>query len=74
MKSKATYWIFLTLGFVGIILQMYKLYNDTLAMTLGQGVITVIFTVFIFRPRIMLEVADLIINKLTKNATKGNDK
>lgn len=56
------------MGFVGIGMQMIKLYNDSLILSINQAVVTIIFITFIFRPKILLEIAKIIMNKLQKNA------
>ena len=61
-RERLTYWLFLILGFVGIIIQMYKYFSNTLELTFAEGGLTVIFVVFIFRPKILIEAAQTVIN------------
>ena len=66
IRGRITYWIFLIFGFIGIGIQMYKYYNNTLVLTLEESLLTAVFGVFIFRPKILIEVAQAVINKFKK--------
>ncbi len=61
-QMKLAYWFFLIAGFIGIGLQMYKYYNDTLELTFEEGAVTMLCVVFIFRPKILIEAAQTVIN------------
>ena len=61
-RERLTYWGFLILGFAGIIMQMMKYFNGTLELTFEEGILTTVFSVFIFRPKILIEAAQTVIN------------
>jgi len=62
--DKIAYILFLLLGFAGVGYQLKELFAGRLELTLSQVGLTVVFAVFIFRPKILLEAFDVIINKL----------
>lgn len=61
--DKVAYTLFLLFGFAGVGYQLKELFNGRLELTLSQVGLTVVFAVFIFRPKILLEAFDVIINK-----------
>lgn len=65
--NKIAYWFFLIIGMLGITMQLYKWFNDSLELTFSQGIVTAVFVVFIFRPKFLLEVFNSIVQfKLKK--------
>lgn len=61
--DKIAYILFLLFGFAGVGYQLKELFGGRLELTLSQVGLTVVFAVFIFRPKILLEAFDVIINK-----------
>lgn len=61
--DKVAYVLFLLSGFAGVGYQLKELFKGRLELTLSQVGLTVVFAVFIFRPKILLEAFDVIINK-----------
>ena len=66
MKNKIITIVFLIIGFGGLIMQMYKYYYDELELTAPQFIVTSVFTIFVFRPRILIDTFKLIAEKIKK--------
>ena len=66
MKNKIITIAFLVIGFGGLIMQMYKYYIDDLELTVPQFMVTSVFTVFVFRPRILIDTFKSVVEKLKK--------
>ena len=66
MKNKIITIAFLVIGFGGLIMQMYKYYIDDLELTVPQFMVTSVFTIFVFRPRILIDTFKSVVEKLKK--------
>ena len=66
MKNKIITIAFLVIGFGGLIMQMYKYFIDDLDLTVPQFIVTSVFTIFVFRPRILIDTFKLIAEKIKK--------
>ena len=66
MKNKIITIAFLVIGFGGLIMQMYKYYIDDLELTVPQFMVTSVFTIFVFRPRILIDTFKTVVEKLKK--------
>lgn len=66
LRSKISYWFFLIAGIVGISVQMYMYFIHDLKLSFANGVVTSVFSIFILRPNMLVEVFNSIINKFLK--------
>lgn len=66
LRSKISYWFFLIAGIVGISVQMYMYFIHDLKLSFSNGVVTSVFSIFILRPNMLVEVFNSIINKFLK--------
>ena len=66
MKNKIITIVFLIIGFGGLIMQMYKYFIDDLDLTTSQFIVTSVFTIFVFRPRILIDTFKTIVEKIKK--------
>ena len=63
MKQKIITIAFMLIGFAGITLQMYKYYTGELELNLQELALSMIFTVFVWKPRTLVSVFDKLVSK-----------
>lgn len=66
IRNRIAYWFFLIIGMVGVIFFTYEFSQTEDYSFIEWLSICSTFTVFIFRPMILLDVFELIKNKLSK--------
>ena len=70
MKQKITTIAFMLIGFSGIILQMRKYHFGELELNLSELSLSILFTVFIWKPKTLVSIFDELVSKYfyrTKN-------
>lgn len=67
LRKKIAYWFFLVAGLAGVSFQMYEFFNGNIEFTLSQIGVTSFFSVFIFRPTVLLDVFEFVKNKIGGN-------
>lgn len=68
-RKQLGYWFFLIAGIIGVAMQMLMYYQQKLELNTSTVMTTVVFTVFVFKPSLLVDLATLLISKKT-----GNDK
>tara|TARA_R110002012_G_scaffold315862_1_gene530229 strand:+ start:80 stop:301 length:222 start_codon:yes stop_codon:yes gene_type:complete len=59
-----SYRILRVFGLIGVLAQMYKWFMDELDLTANQLIVTSVFLTFIIRPKILVELLSIIVNKI----------
>lgn len=62
LRDKIAYWFFMLMGFAGVTYQMYEFMTGHITFTPGEVAVTAFFSVFIFKPRILVNLFELIKN------------
>jgi hypothetical protein len=67
LRKKIAYWFFFIAGICGVSFQMYEFITGHIDFTMGQIGVTSFFSVFIFRPTVLLDVFEFLKNKIGGN-------
>ncbi|MEO0901131.1 MAG: hypothetical protein AAFY00_03625, partial [Bacteroidota bacterium] len=60
IRKRIAYWFFLLAGLAGVSFQMYEFFTGHIDFTLTQIGVTSFFTVFMFRPTVLLDVFEFV--------------
>jgi uncharacterized membrane protein len=65
-RRKIAYWFFMFMGMAGVFFQMYEFMTDHIQFNFNEMLVTSFFSVFIFRPTVLLDLFEFIKNKIAK--------
>ena len=63
MKQKVATILFMVMGFAGLILQMYKYYSGDLSLDIHEFALSIVFTVFVWKPRTLVSLFDRLVSR-----------
>jgi hypothetical protein len=65
-RKEIAYWFFLIIGMSGVLFQMYEYFINDLEFNMNEMLVTSFFSVFIFRPTVLLDLFEFIKSKIVK--------
>ena len=65
-RKEIAYWFFLLMGIFGVGFQMYEFFTGVIDFNINQIGVTSLFSVFIFRPTVLLDVFEFLKSKIIK--------
>ena len=65
-RKVVAYWFFLIIGMAGVLFQMFEFITDRIQFSWNEMLVTSFFSVFIFRPTVLMDLFEFIKSKITK--------